>query len=79
MAIAKALYTKPSLILADEPTASLDSDRAFEVMKILSRETKENKKATIMVTHDQRLTKFCDRVYKIVDGKLSEEPHTKAQ
>ncbi|WP_408868793.1 ABC transporter ATP-binding protein [Brochothrix campestris] len=79
VAIAKALYTKPSLILADEPTASLDSDRAFEVMKILSRETKENKKATIMVTHDQRLTKFCDRVYKIVDGKLSEEPHTKAQ
>lgn len=78
VAIAKALYTKPSLILADEPTASLDSDRAFEVMKILSRETKENKKATIMVTHDQRLTKFCDRVYKIVDGKLSEEPHTKA-
>lgn len=78
VAIAKALYTKPSLILADEPTASLDSDRAFEVMKILSRETKENKKATIMVTHDQRLTKFCDRVYKIVDGKLNEEPHTKA-
>lgn len=73
VAIAKALYTQPSLILADEPTASLDSDRAFEVMKILSRETKENNKATIMVTHDQRLTQFCDRVYKIVDGTLSEQ------
>jgi len=71
VAIAKALYTNPSLILADEPTASLDSNRAFEVIKMLAQETKEKNKATIMVTHDNRLTKYCDKVYTIVDGGLS--------
>ncbi|CAM3058138.1 ABC transporter ATP-binding protein [Sporolactobacillus spathodeae] len=72
VAIAKALYTKPSLLLADEPTASLDSNRAFEVMSILSLEVKEKNKAAIMVTHDHRLTKYCDKVFTIVDGQLSQ-------
>ncbi|MDF2519310.1 MAG: transporter ATP-binding protein [Sphingobacterium sp.] len=71
VAIAKALYTNPSLLLADEPTASLDSNRAFEVIAMLAQETKEKNKATIMVTHDNRLTKYCDKVYTIVDGGLS--------
>lgn len=72
VAIAKALYTKPSLLLADEPTASLDSNRAFEVISILSLEVKEKSKAAIMVTHDNRLTKYCDKVFAIVDGQLSQ-------
>ncbi|NCB48169.1 MAG: ABC transporter ATP-binding protein [Clostridia bacterium] len=71
-AIAKALYHKPSVIFADEPTASLDTKRAFEVVKLIAKETKEQKKATIMVTHDERLLEFCDRVYEIVDGVLNE-------
>lgn len=71
VAIAKALYHDPSVILADEPTASLDTNRAFEVVKLLARETKALKKATIMVTHDERLTDFCDKVYQIVDGVMS--------
>ncbi|GGL54825.1 ABC transporter ATP-binding protein [Sporolactobacillus putidus] len=71
VAIAKALYTNPSLLLADEPTASLDSGRAFEVMSILSHETKEKNKATIVVTHDNRLIHYCDKVYTIVDGELT--------
>jgi putative ABC transport system ATP-binding protein len=71
VAIAKALYTNPSLLLADEPTASLDSNRAFEVITMLAQETKEKNKATIMVTHDNRLTKYCDKVYTIVDGELN--------
>lgn len=70
-AIAKALYHKPSVIFADEPTASLDTKRAYEVVKLLAKETKEQKKATIMVTHDERLLEFCDKVYEIVDGVLS--------
>lgn len=73
VAIARALYNDPSIILADEPTASLDSDRAFEVVKILARETKEKNKATIMVTHDQRLIEYCDEVFVMKDGVLEKQ------
>lgn len=70
VAIARALYHNPSVILADEPTASLDTERAFEVVEILARETKEQEKATIMVTHDERLIGHCDKVYYMEDGTL---------
>lgn len=71
VAIARALYHNPSVILADEPTASLDTERAFEVVEILARETKEQDKATIMVTHDERLIGHCDKVYYMQDGALT--------
>lgn len=72
VAIAKILYSNPSLILADEPTASLDTKKAFEVVELLARETRERGKATIMVTHDERLTDICDRVYEMHDGTLKQ-------
>lgn len=70
VAIAKALYSNPSIILADEPTASLDSDRAYEVMELLKNETKSKNTTTIVVTHDIRLVGYCDKVYKMIDGVL---------
>lgn len=73
VAIAKSLYNNPTLILADEPTASLDSDRAFEVTDILAKESKTKDKAIVMVTHDERLLEKCDRVFKMEDGKLTEK------
>lgn len=71
-AIAKALYHGPSVIFADEPTASLDTKKAYEIVELLSKETKAQKKATIMVTHDERMLKYCDRVYEIIDGVINE-------
>ncbi|USK60246.1 ABC transporter ATP-binding protein [Peribacillus asahii] len=73
VAIAKALYSNPSIILADEPTASLDSDRAYEVMELLKNETKNKNTTTIVVTHDTRLIGYFDKVYKMTDGVLKLE------
>lgn len=72
VAIARALYPKPTLVLADEPTASLDSQRAYDVVETLARETHEEQKVTVMVTHDERLLVYCDRVFEITDGILTE-------
>lgn len=73
VAIARALYNDPSIILADEPTASLDSEKAVEVVEILAKESKEKNKAIIMVTHDTRLIDRCDKVFMIEDGVFQEK------
>lgn len=73
VAIVRALYNDPTIILADEPTASSDTEKAYEVVKILAKEAKEKNKATIMVTHDLRLVDYCDKVYLMEDGRLSEK------
>lgn len=73
VAIARALYHDLALILADEPTASLDTEKAYEVVKLLAKESKEKNKAIIMVTHDDRMLKYCDKVYQMQDGELRQE------
>lgn len=70
-AIARALFNEPNLILADEPTASLDTEHAYQVVELLRQEANLKNKATIMVTHDQRMIKNSDSVYQIEDGLLS--------
>ena len=67
-AIARALFNEPNLILADEPTASLDTEHAYQVVELLRQEAHLKNKATIMVTHDQRMIKNSDSIYKLEDG-----------
>ena len=71
-AIAVALYHDPQVVLADEPTAALDTRRALDVARILAEQTHERGKATVMVTHDERLLDNCDRVLAMQDGTLTE-------
>ena len=71
VAIARAFVNDSHIILADEPTASLDSNRAFEVVKQIRKEVKDRNKAAIMVTHDERMLEFCDKVYRMEDGVLT--------
>ncbi|PFK47003.1 hemin ABC transporter ATP-binding protein [Bacillus cereus] len=70
VAIARAFMNNPDLILADEPTASLDSKRGREVVEMMKREVKESQKAAIMITHDERMLDVCDRILTLRDGKL---------
>ncbi|MDM5300594.1 ABC transporter ATP-binding protein [Bacillus inaquosorum] len=72
VAIARAWMNDPEIILADEPTASLDSERGRTIVKMLADEVKSREKAAVMVTHDKRMLDLCDRVVYIDDGKLSE-------
>jgi putative ABC transport system ATP-binding protein len=70
VAIARALVHQPSLVLADEPTASLDTERAYQVVQTFADLIHEQKRAGIMVTHDLRMTRFVDKVIQMVDGKV---------
>jgi putative ABC transport system ATP-binding protein len=70
VAIARALIHNPSLVLADEPTASLDTERAYQVVDTFAGLIHEQKRAGIMVTHDLRMCEFVDRVLLMQDGKL---------
>ena len=70
VAIARALANNPQIILADEPTAALDTQRSISVVKMLKKIAEEQNVAIIMVTHDERMLEYCDRVMKIEDKKV---------
>lgn len=73
VAIARALVNRPPVILADEPTAPLDSERALAVMRILNRMARQYQTAVIVVTHDEKIIPTFERIYHIRDGRTHEE------
>lgn len=70
VAIARALANNPEIILADEPTAALDGERAVSVIKMLKKIATEQNVAIITVTHDDRILPYCDRIMKIEDRAI---------
>ena len=70
VAIARAFIGNPQLILADEPTASLDPERGKEIAQLIQREVKSKHKSAIMVTHDRSVLEYVDTVYEMKKGKL---------
>ena len=73
VAIARALVSRPPVILADEPTAPLDSERALGVIRILNRMAREYDTAIVVVTHDEKIIPTFRRIYHIRDGRTDEE------
>ena len=73
MAIARALANQPPVILADEPTAPLDSERALGVMRILNDMARQYRTAVIVATHDEKIIPTFKRIYHIRDGQTFEE------
>lgn len=73
VAIARALYQNPAVLLADEPTAALDSQRVQVVGNLFRQLAKDHHKAVVVVTHDLRLREFADHVYQLMDGQLKPE------
>ncbi len=73
VAIARALVNRPGIILADEPTGSLDSQTTVEVNKLLREINKDFKTTFIIVTHDRHIAAECDRVVEIVDGRIHKD------
>lgn len=68
--VARALVMDPQIIFADEPTGNLDSHTSKEVMELMKRVVKKEKKTLVMVTHDNELASYADRVFHIIDGKI---------
>jgi lipoprotein-releasing system ATP-binding protein len=73
VAVARALVTRPALLLADEPTGNLDSKSAAEVFELFRKFNREFGCAVLLVTHDARLSEQCDRTLTLVDGKLQSD------
>ena len=73
VAIARALATKPSIILADEPTGNLDSKTSQDVLGVLKMTSTQFKQTIMMITHNEHIAQLADRIIKIEDGKIKEE------
>jgi putative ABC transport system ATP-binding protein len=79
VAIARALANSPAMVLADEPTAALDTERGLSVMRLLRKVSKEQGTAILVVTHDARMISEVDRVIHLMDGRIVEESDSMRQ
>jgi macrolide transport system ATP-binding/permease protein len=70
VALARALVNKPRLVLADEPTGNLDSERTDEVLGTLRRFNREHGQTLVLVTHDADVAEACDRIIRMRDGRI---------
>ncbi len=68
--VARALVLEPEIIFADEPTGNLDSNTSAEVMELMQRVVREKNQTLVMVTHDNHLAGFADRIFHIIDGRI---------
>ena len=68
--VARALVSDPKIVFADEPTGNLDSHTSEEVMRLMQRIVREQKRTLVMVTHDPNEAAYADRVFQIIDGKI---------
>lgn len=68
--VARALVVNPKIIFADEPTGNLDSHTSEDVMHLMQKVVREQKKTLVMVTHDNHLASYADRVFHIIDGQI---------
>ena len=71
VAIGRALMNDPKLVLFDEPTSALDTELGEQVMELIRTEMKRRRTSAIVVTHDERITQYCDRSVHIIDGRLA--------
>jgi putative ABC transport system ATP-binding protein len=76
VAIARAIVGNPSVVLADEPTAALDSENGRAIMVVLAEIAKDHGRGVLVVTHDPRIVPFADRIVRIEDGKIIGEERT---
>ena len=70
VAVARALINKPEVLLADEPTGNLDSHTSEDVMHLMQKVVREQNRTLVMVTHDNHLADYADRIFHIIDGKI---------
>lgn len=75
VAIARSLANDPEIILGDEPTGNLDTKTGMKILDLLKNLNREKGYTIIVVTHDMRITKYCDRVIHIMDGEITREEH----
>ncbi|MBE6848633.1 MAG: ABC transporter ATP-binding protein [Ruminococcus sp.] len=70
VSIGRALFTSPSVILADEPTGNLDSKNSVEILELLRKSNREFNQTMLIITHDENIALQCDRIITITDGKI---------